>query len=122
MHSHEPVSSPGGADNPRLGFESWRPSQIYTMHSHEPVSSPGGAGNPRLGFESWRPSHFCGFPDHLICDSTISDSVTTMAPPIRVATCAKGISTMRLAAVRIAMSPVPPWPECVALMMAASIG
>ena len=34
----------------------------------------------------------------------ISAIVTTMAPPIRVATWANGISTMRLAAVRIAMS------------------
>ena len=38
----------------------------------------------------------------------IKASVTVIAPPIRVAICAKGISTIRLAAVRIATSPVPP--------------
>jgi hypothetical protein len=41
-------------------------------------------------------------------ESAISASVTVIAPPRRVATCAKGISSMRSAAVRIMTSPVPP--------------
>ncbi|MOA48428.1 hypothetical protein D3C78_1711680 [compost metagenome] len=45
-----------------------------------------------------------------------------MAPPIRVAICAKGISCMRLEAVRMATSPVPPMPLWVPTTMAASIG
>lgn len=52
----------------------------------------------------------------------MSTSVTVIAPPMRVATCANGINTIRLAAVRMATSPVPPCPLCVALMMAVSTG
>src|SRR5205085_422056 len=42
--------------------------------------------------------------------------------PIRVATWAKGISSMRPAAVRITMKPVPPSPLSQAFTMAVSIG
>jgi hypothetical protein len=42
--------------------------------------------------------------------SAIRARVTVTAPPIRVEICANGISSMRFAAVRIATSPVPPWP------------
>src|SRR6266851_7961514 len=48
--------------------------------------------------------------------------VTVIAPPIRVAIWAKGISCIRFAAVRIATSPVPPWPEWQAFTIAVSIG
>ena len=48
--------------------------------------------------------------------------VTVIAPPIRVAICAKGISSIRLAAVKIATSPVPPWPLWQAFTIADSIG
>lgn len=41
-------------------------------------------------------------------DKRISVNVTVIAPPIWVAICAKGISCMRFAAVRMATSPVPP--------------
>jgi len=41
---------------------------------------------------------------------------------MRVAICANGIKVMRLAAVRIATSPVPPCPLWQALTIAASIG
>src|SRR5215475_12777926 len=61
-------------------------------------------------------------PPYTIRDSTISVSVTVMAPPIRVAIWANGISCMRLAAVRMATSPVPPCPLWQALMIAVSIG
>lgn len=44
----------------------------------------------------------------VMCARKISTSVTVIAPPILVAICAKGIRTMRLAAVSIATSPVPP--------------
>ena len=40
----------------------------------------------------------------------MSTVVTVTAPPIRVAIWAKGISCIRLAAVRMATSPVPPCP------------
>jgi len=43
-------------------------------------------------------------------DNAISVVVTVIAPPILVAMEAKGISCMRFAAVKIATSPVPPWP------------
>lgn len=46
--------------------------------------------------------------DHISLAIAISDRVTVMAPPMRVATWAKGISCIRLAAVRMATSPVPP--------------
>src|SRR6476469_5634266 len=55
-------------------------------------------------------------------ERAISTSVTVIAPPIRVAIWAKGISCIRLAAVRIATSPVPPCPLWQALMIAVSIG
>src|SRR5450631_344809 len=55
-------------------------------------------------------------------DRTISTVVTVIAPPIRVAICANGIRVMRLAAVRMATSPVPPWPLWQAFTMAASMG
>ena len=42
--------------------------------------------------------------------SAINASVTVIAPPMRVATWANGSSSIRFAAVRIAISPVPPWP------------
>src|ERR1700760_803183 len=42
---------------------------------------------------------------HAIAEMAI---VTVIAPPIRVAICAKGMSSIRLAAVKIATSPVPP--------------
>lgn len=45
---------------------------------------------------------------HVMRVSAISTSVTVIAPPIRVAIWAKGMSCMRLAAVRMATSPVPP--------------
>ena len=45
-----------------------------------------------------------------------------MAPPMRVAIWAKGMSCMRSAAVRMATSPVPPWPEWQAFTIAVSIG
>src|SRR5260370_3741201 len=48
--------------------------------------------------------------------------VTVIAPPIRVAIWANGISCIRFAAVRIATSPVPPWPEWQAFTIAVSIG
>jgi len=48
-------------------------------------------------------------------------SVTVMAPPIRVEICANGISTMRLDAVRIATSPVPPWPLWQAVTISAQV-
>lgn len=40
--------------------------------------------------------------------NSASATVTVSAPPIRVATCANGISTIRFDALRIATSPVPP--------------
>ena len=52
----------------------------------------------------------------------MSTVVTVTAPPIRVAIWAKGISCIRLAAVRMATSPVPPCPLWHALIMADSIG
>jgi hypothetical protein len=55
-------------------------------------------------------------------DNAISVVVTVIAPPILVAMEAKGISCMRFAAVKIATSPVPPWPLWQAFTMAVSIG
>src|ERR1035438_5053172 len=55
-------------------------------------------------------------------DRTISTVVTVIAPPIGVAIWANGISVMRLAAVRMATSPVPPWPLWQAFTMAVSMG
>ena len=52
----------------------------------------------------------------------ISVTVTTIAPPIRVAICANGINCIRFAAVRIATSPVPPCPLWQAFTIAVSIG
>src|SRR5262249_21758789 len=48
--------------------------------------------------------------------------VTVMAPPMRVAIWANGINCMRLAAVRMATSPVPPWPLWQAFTIAMSMG
>jgi hypothetical protein len=48
--------------------------------------------------------------------------VTVTAPPMRVAICAKGINSIRLAAVKIATSPVPPWPLWQAFTIADSMG
>ena len=45
---------------------------------------------------------------HPILPNSTRASVTVIAPPIRVAICAKGISCIRFAAVRMATSPVPP--------------
>src|SRR5882672_6852843 len=59
---------------------------------------------------------------HTMRASTISTSVTVIAPPIRVAIWANGMSCMRSAAVRMATSPVPPCPLWHALMIATSIG
>jgi hypothetical protein len=43
-------------------------------------------------------------------DSAISVFVTVIAPPILVAVEANAINCMRFAAVKLATSPVPPWP------------
>src|SRR5262249_18750327 len=53
---------------------------------------------------------FFRFRDHTSRAKTMRTNVTVMAPPMRVAICANGMSCMRLAAVRMATSPVPPWP------------
>src|SRR5205823_1482011 len=52
----------------------------------------------------------------------IGTSVTVTAPPMRVAIWANGISCMRLAALRMATSPVPPWPQRQAATMPTSMG
>ncbi len=49
-------------------------------------------------------------------------TLTVIAPPILVDTWANGISSSRSAALKIATSPVPPWPEWQALIIDVSIG
>src|SRR5476649_654113 len=54
--------------------------------------------------------------------NTSNPTATLIAPPIRVAICANGISSIRLPEVRIATSPVPPCPLWQQETIATSIG
>src|SRR5262249_46340350 len=65
---------------------------------------------------------FFRFRDHTSRAKTMRTNVTVMAPPMRVAICANGMSCMRLAAMRMPTSPVPPWPLWHAFTIAVSIG
>jgi len=76
--------------------DGWSAGRTGTFPRDLQLCASRGIGNFGLGLDQ---------PSHL---SAISVSVTVMAPPIRVAIWAKGISCIRFAAVRMATSPVPP--------------
>ena len=85
----------------------WRRRPRFARHLRD-SGATGGAGGARTVQRQ--------------CASASRVNMIVIAPPIRVAICANGISCMRFAAVRIATSPVPPWPARQAMTIAVSIG